>query len=135
MWPHRITLCVNRHNVTFLLNVSRDVPDTLGVILFGYVLPVLLVLTVATNLLIVVVLSQPHMRTPTNLVLLAMAIADLLTLLLPAPWYIYLYSMGNYQQILYPPLKCYIFHFMYEVLPALFHTYSIWLTLLLAGQR
>lgn len=118
-----------------MLNVSRDVPETLGVLLFGYGLPILLVLTIITNLLIVIVLSQVHMRTPTNIVLLAMAIADLLTLLVPAPWYIYLFTFGNYHQILYPPLKCYIFHCMYEVLPALFHTYSIWLTLLLAAQR
>ena len=110
-------------------------PDDLGVVLFGYVLPFLLVLTLATNLLIVIVLSQSHMRTPTNLVLLAMAIADLLTLLSPAPWYFYLYTLGNHQNALYPPRLCYIFHCMYEVLPALFHTYSIWLTLLLAGQR
>ena len=127
-----------RYNITFLLNISRDVPEDLGVVLFGYVLPFLLVATLITNLLIVLVLSQAHMRTPTNLVLLAMAIADLLTLLSPAPWYFYLYTLGNHRSpanSLYPPRTCYLFHVMYEVLPALFHTYSIWLTLLLAGQR
>lgn len=110
-------------------------PDHLGVVLFGYVFPFLLVLTLVTNLLIVWVLAQTHMRTPTNIVLLAMAIADLLTLLLPSPWYFYLYTLGHHQEPIFPVPLCYMFHIMYEVLPALFHTYSIWLTLLLAGQR
>lgn len=117
------------------MNINRDIPTELGVILFGYVLPFLLALTLATNLLIVVVLSQAHMRTSTNLVLLAMAISDLLTILSPAPWYFYLYTLGHHQNAIYPPRNCYLFHCMHEVLPALFHTYSIWLTLLLAGQR
>nr|XP_027199215.1 uncharacterized protein LOC113793389 isoform X1 [Dermatophagoides pteronyssinus] len=123
------------HNITFLLNVSRDIPEKLRIILFGYILPNLFALTIITNLLIVAVLSQQHMRTPTNLVLLGMAVADLLTLLIPSPWYIYLFTMGHHQESIYPVSTCYTFHWMYEVLPPLFHTYSIWLTLLLAGQR
>ncbi|KAH9529094.1 hypothetical protein DERF_003001 [Dermatophagoides farinae] len=123
------------HNITFLLNVSRDIPEKLRILLFGYVLPNLFALTIITNLLIVAVLSQQHMRTPTNLVLLGMAIADLLTLLIPSPWYIYLFTMGHHHESIYPVKTCYIFHWMYEILPPLFHTYSIWLTLLLAGQR
>lgn len=130
-----LSFVFNRNNLTFLLNISRDVPEDLGVALFGYVLPFLLLLTLVTNLLIVIVLWQPHMRTPTNLVLLAMAIADLLTLLSPSPWYFYLYTLGYHRNVIYPPRTCYIFHVMYEVMPALFHTYSIWLTLLLAAQR
>ncbi|KAF7490933.1 Sex peptide receptor [Sarcoptes scabiei] len=124
-----------KQNLTFLLNISKDLPDHLSVILFGYILPNLFVLTIITNLLIVVVLSQTHMRTPTNLVLLAMAISDLLTLLIPSPWYIYLFTFGHHHESIYPVTTCYTFHWMYEVLPALFHTYSIWLTLLLATQR
>ena len=115
--------------------MSRDIPEKLRILLFGYVLPNLFALTIITNLLIVAVLSQQHMRTPTNLVLLGMAIADLLTLLIPSPWYIYLFTMGHHHESIYPVKTCYIFHWMYEILPPLFHTYSIWLTLLLAGQR
>ncbi|CAG2114270.1 unnamed protein product, partial [Medioppia subpectinata] len=98
-------------------------------------MPFLLIITIIANTLIVIVLAQTHMRTPTNLVLLAMAIADLLTLLFPAPWYFYMYTFGNHDKILYPPSACYAYHIMIEVLPAFFHTASIWLTLLLAGQR
>lgn len=121
--------------IPFLVNVTKHVPYEYAVVLFGYIMPFLLIVTIVANTLIVVVLSQRHMRTPTNLVLLAMAIADLMTLLLPAPWYFYMYTLGNHHRILYPPSSCYAYHCMIEVIPAFFHTASIWLTLLLAGQR
>ena len=110
-------------------------PYQYAVVLFGYIMPFLLIITIIANTLIVLVLSQRHMRTPTNFVLLSMAIADLLTLLFPAPWYFYMYTLDNHKKILYPPTACYCYHCMIEVIPAFFHTASIWLTLLLAGQR
>ncbi|RWS15076.1 sex peptide receptor-like protein [Dinothrombium tinctorium] len=118
-----------------LLNATGDVPIEYLIIMFGYIMPFLLIITIVANTLIVVVLSQRHMRTPTNLVLLAMAISDLLTLLFPAPWYFYMFTLGNHSKILYPIAACYSFHCMIEVIPAFFHTASIWLTLVLAGQR
>lgn len=125
----------NAEDIPVLLNVTRDVPLKYAMPLFGYIMPVLLVITIIANTLIVVVLSQRHMRTPTNLVLLAMAISDLLTLLFPAPWYFYMYTLDMHSRPLYPPSACYAYHYMIEALPALFHTASIWLTLLLAVQR
>ncbi|KAI1287273.1 Sex peptide receptor [Halotydeus destructor] len=118
-----------------LVNVTGDVPLKYAMIMFGYVMPALMVITILANTLVVVVLSQRHMRTPTNVVLLTMAISDLLTLLFPAPWYFYIYTLGNHKKILYPVEACYAFHCMTEVIPAFFHTASIWLTLVLAGQR
>ncbi len=47
--------------------------------LYGYLMPVLVAFTVITNSFIVLVLAQKHLRTPTNFVLLSMAITDLLT--------------------------------------------------------
>jgi hypothetical protein len=126
---------IYRYEISFLVNVTREVPYKYAVVLFGYIMPFLLIITIIANTLIVIVLAQNHMRTPTNLVLLAMAIADLLTLLFPAPWYFYMYTFGNHNKILYPPSACYAYHCMIEVIPAFFHTASIWLTLLLAGQR
>ncbi|RWS27529.1 sex peptide receptor-like protein [Leptotrombidium deliense] len=125
----------NASDVQNLVNVTGDVPIEYAMIMFGYIMPFLLIITIIANTLIVVVLSQRHMRTPTNLVLLAMAISDLLTLLFPAPWYFYMYTLGNHVKILYPTTACYSFHCMIEVIPAFFHTASIWLTLVLAGQR
>ncbi|XP_013783477.1 sex peptide receptor-like [Limulus polyphemus] len=118
-----------------LLNITQDVPFEYAMPLFGYIMPSLLLVTIVANTLIVVVLAQRHMRTPTNLLLLAMAISDLLTLLFPAPWYFYMYTLGNYNKLLFPPAACYSYHYMYEVIPAFFHTASIWLTLVLAVHR
>lgn len=123
------------HEINYLVNVTGDVPIRYAMIMFGYIMPFLMVVTIIANTLIVVVLAQRHMRTPTNIVLLTMAISDLLTLLFPAPWYFYMYTLGNHVKVLYPTAACYAFHCMIEVIPAFFHTASIWLTLVLAGQR
>nr|ATQ64327.1 B-type allatostatin receptor [Megabalanus volcano] len=103
--------------------------------LYGYVMPLLLAVTIVANTLIVVVMSRRHMRTPTNLVLMAMAVSDMLTLLLPAPWLLYLYTFGNYRKPLDSIYACYMHVTMTDTLPSLFHTSSIWLTLALAVQR
>lgn len=58
----------------------------LTVPIYGFVFPVVLAVTLLSNLLIIVVLSKKHMRSPTNLVLMSMAIADLLSVIFPAPW-------------------------------------------------
>ncbi|KAG0412600.1 hypothetical protein HPB47_010268 [Ixodes persulcatus] len=123
-------------NITGLLNLtSREAPIEFTLPLLGYAMPFLLVITIIANTLVVVVLSQRHMRTPTNIVLLGMAICDMMTLLVPSPWYFYIYSLGNYDGILKPAPACYAYNSMHEVIPNFFHTASIWLTLLLAGQR
>ncbi|UYV62946.1 SPR [Cordylochernes scorpioides] len=123
------------YQVPFLLNVTRDMPYQYAHPLFGYAMPILLVVTILSNTLVIIVLSQRHMRTPTNLVLIAMAISDVMTLLFPAPWYFYMYTLENSNHILYPPAACYAYHAMIESVPNFFHTASIWLTLLLAAQR
>lgn len=42
-------------------------------------MPILVAIMTTTNTFIVIVLSQKHLRTPTNFVLLSMASVDLLT--------------------------------------------------------
>ncbi|CAG9116173.1 unnamed protein product [Plutella xylostella] len=100
-----------------------------------YIAPFLLATTTVANTLIVVVLSRRHMRTPTNIVLMAMALCDMLTMLFPAPWLFYMYTFGNHYKPLTPPPACTAWNYMNEVIPAMFHTASIWLTLALAVQR
>ncbi|XP_037072830.1 sex peptide receptor-like [Pollicipes pollicipes] len=124
----------SRH-VPVSLNVTHQVPIDYGLPLYGYVMPFLLVVTIIANTLIVVVMNRRHMRTPTNLVLMSMAISDMLTLLLPAPWMLYLYTFGNYNKPLDSVYACYMYVTLTETLPSLFHTSSIWLTLALAVQR
>ncbi|XP_018324154.1 sex peptide receptor [Agrilus planipennis] len=122
-------------NATHHLNVTCELPLTYAIPLYGYFMPILLVITIVANTLIVVVLSKRHMRTPTNVVLMAMALCDMFTLLIPAPWFIYMYTFGNHYRPLAPVGVCYAYNVMNEILPNLFHTSSIWLTLALAVQR
>lgn len=129
------TLTPVLRNSSDVLNVSQDLPLHWAMLLFGYIMPLLFITTLIANSLVIIVLSQKHMRTPTNIVLHAMAISDLLTMMFPAPWYFYVYTLGYHSKLLHPVTACYLFYCMMEVLPALFHTASIWLTLLLALQR
>lgn len=118
-----------------ILNITLQSPIDYALPIYGYIMPFLLVVTIIANTLIVVVLSKRHMRTPTNLVLMAMALSDMFTLLFPAPWLFYMYTLGNHYKPVYPLVACYSYVYMHEVLPNLFHTASIWLTLALAVQR
>lgn len=122
-------------NHTEYLNISNELPIRYAVPMYGYAMPMLLLVTIVANTLIVVVLSKKHMRTPTNAVLMAMALSDMFTLLFPAPWLFYMYTFGNHYRPLSPVGACYAWNVMNEVVPMLFHTASIWLTLALAVQR
>ncbi|XP_075155532.1 sex peptide receptor-like [Haematobia irritans] len=103
--------------------------------LYGYIMPFLLVLTVVFNSLIVLILSKKNMSTPTNFVLMGMAICDMLTVIFPAPALIYMYTFGNHYKPLHPISLCRAYIIFVDVLPAICHTASIWLTLALAVQR
>ncbi|CAH0546598.1 unnamed protein product [Brassicogethes aeneus] len=118
-----------------VLNITNEVPIKYAIPLFGYAMPFLLVVTVTVNSLIVVVLSKRHMRTPTNVVLMAMALCDMFTLLVPSPWLIYMYTFGNHYKPLWPISLCYSWNIMYNIFPNILHTASMWLTLALAVQR
>ena len=116
-------------------NITGDHDINYALPIYGYTMPVLVVITMVANTLIVLVLSKRHMRTPTNSVLMAMALSDMFTLLFPAPWLLYLYTFGNYMKPLESIEACYGYNFMQSLIPTLFHTASIWLTLALAVQR
>jgi len=126
---------ITEENLDAVVNVTREYPFDYATIMFGYIMPFVLLITIITNTMVVMVLAQRHMRTPTNIVLFAMAIVDLMTLLSPSPWYFYIYTLGYHDKFLYPPVACYAHHIMTDVIPVFFHTSSIWLALLLASQR
>ena len=54
--------------------------------LLGVIMPVLAVVTLVSNTIIIIILSRPGMQSPTNIVLLSMAVCDLCTILTPTPW-------------------------------------------------
>lgn len=97
------------------MNITEEMPIAYAVPLYGYIVPFLLVITIVANTLIVVVLSKRHMRTPTNVVLMAMALCDMFTLLVPSPWFIYMYTFGNHYKPLWPVSLCYAWNVMHEV--------------------
>lgn len=125
--PDRYNACYqfnNTFNYTFnlsdikpieYLNVTKELPIKYAQPLYGYIVPFLLVITIIANTLIVVVLSKRHMRTPTNVVLMAMALCDMFTLLFPAPWLFYMYTLGNHYKPLAPVGTCYAYKIMNEV--------------------
>lgn len=102
--------------------------------IYGYVSPCLGIFTLITNILICVVLLKKHMRNPTNILLVAMAISDLLTGVIPIPVFLHSYTFGNYEEwssCAYSITRKYVF----LNLPTVCHTASIWLTVALAVHR
>lgn len=103
------------NETVYYLNITDESPVKYAQPLYGYFVPFLLVVTIIANTLIVLVLSKRHMRTPTNAVLMAMALCDMLTLLFPAPWLFYMYTLGNHYKPLSPAGLCYAYRVMHEV--------------------
>ena len=103
-------------------------------VLNGYAAPFFVGLTIVTNLLVCVVLMRPGMCTETNAVLVAIAFSDSMTGLAPLPCYIYFYTLGG-QDDWVPFRWCFWYFCLTEYIPTVFHTASVWLTVLLAGQR
>lgn len=102
--------------------------------IYGYISPLFVLLTIVTNCLVCLVLVRRSMRTPTNTILVAMAISDTLTGTLPIPCFVYFYALRHYDDyVLYE--WCFAYHCLTDYVPTIFHTASIWLTVALAAQR
>lgn len=115
------------------LHLEKRFPQ-ISVPINGYVAPVLILLTVITNTLVIAVLLKKHMRSPTNVLLAGMAFSDLMTGLIPLPVFLYFFSMEHYKEFV-PYDWCLPYRLLYEDIPTIFHTASIWLTVGLAVQR
>ncbi|XP_033758746.1 sex peptide receptor-like [Pecten maximus] len=118
----------------YVLDLTNMFPIRYAVPLLGYFSPVLIFITLVTNTLVVVVLLKKHMRSPTNAILAGMALSDMFTGLFPLPVFLYFFSMGHYKEYI-PYNWCFTYKFMSELIPTIFHTASIWLTMALAIQR
>jgi hypothetical protein len=101
----------------------------------GYISPVVIAITIVANSLVCAVLLQRTMRSPTSLLLLAMAVSDSLTGSFPLPVYIYFYTFGNYQYLYVPYAWCHAYEVLTVVLPTICHTASVWFTVALSVQR
>jgi len=106
------------------------------VLLNGIVSPILVGVTLLTNICVCVVLVRPNMRSATNTLLVAMAVSDTLTGLCPLPAYFRFYSRTDGAHLEWLPFRwCAAFYFLTDHLPTIFHTASVWLTVALAAQR
>ncbi|XP_073836376.1 G-protein coupled receptor dmsr-1-like [Musca autumnalis] len=102
----------------------------------GHLSVVVCLLGTMANTLNIMVLTRREMRTPTNVILTGLAVADLAVMLEYLPYAIHDYILAEYwsreQQLSYP-WACYIkFHAIYA---QVLHTISIWLTVMLAVWR
>ncbi|XP_040168561.1 sex peptide receptor isoform X2 [Anopheles arabiensis] len=127
--------CLASEGNTSYLNVSCETILNYSIPLYGYCIPLLLLVTLTANSLIIIILNKRSMASPTNCILMAMALCDMFTLLFPAPGLIYMYTFGNHYKPLSPLIACYVWNALNEILPAMCHTASVWLTLALALQR
>ena len=106
------------------------------VLVNGIVSPILVGVTLLTNICVCVVLVRPNMRSATNTLLVAMAVSDTLTGICPLPAYFRFYSRSDGAHREWVPYHwCAAFYFLTDHLPTIFHTASVWLTVALAAQR
>lgn len=117
-----------------LLNVSYDYPLAYSKLICGYIWPLMALITLFSNVMIVFILTQRDMRTPTNVVLTSIAIADIIPIVIPVPWFVYLFAMGNEKTVLYPPIVCYVYQHSTRSVSEIFYFISTWLNVLLAIQ-
>jgi hypothetical protein len=100
-------------------------PPLYYVILQGVCAPLIIIISTILNSLIAIVLLQKHLRSPTNILLLAIALYDTLTGLFPFPAYIFVFTFRQCND--YMPYNYGWFHRInHDVLPFIFHTCSIW---------
>jgi len=82
------------------IQINAKVPLDWALPLYGFLMPLVVAITLLTNSFIVVVLSQRQLRTPTNVVLGGMAISELLTGLSCLPWLLYYYTFRGKEDYL-----------------------------------
>ncbi|ESN99063.1 hypothetical protein HELRODRAFT_66983, partial [Helobdella robusta] len=111
--------------------------SSLTALVYGVFEPPICLITLVTNFFVCLVLMKKKMRNPTSVLLVALAMSDTLTSVTPLPFFLYFYTTGLYKYYLpYVPYHvCPIYVAFQDVIPTIFHTCSIWLTVTLALQR
>lgn len=103
--------------------------------IYGVVTPAFVLTTVLTNCLVCLVLVKRPMRSPSNVLLIAIAVSDTLTGVCPLPCFVYFYTLGHSANDYVPNGWCFLLHCLTDYLPTIFHTTSVWLTVSLAAHR
>ena len=105
-----------------------------SVVIYGYVIPLVVVFTIFSNTLTCIVLLKKHMRNPTNIILFSMALLNMFSGILIMPTDIYYYTFGQYKEYV-PYNLCLVILFGQYTVPGIFHTASVWLTVVLVLHR
>uniref|UniRef100_A0A0K0EM68 G_PROTEIN_RECEP_F1_2 domain-containing protein n=1 Tax=Strongyloides stercoralis TaxID=6248 RepID=A0A0K0EM68_STRER len=120
------------------VNILENAPIEFALPLYGYLLPFLVSITTVTNSFIIIVLSQKHLRTPTNYVLFSMALSDMLIGLSSLPWFLYYYTFKGYkidENYGLSSFWCSLYPYISTYIPTIFRTCANWLAVYLAVQR
>ncbi|VDM53193.1 unnamed protein product [Angiostrongylus costaricensis] len=94
-WQGEDIALTTSSRLVHVVNISQSQPPWLARPLYGLAAPAIILVTLVTNSLVIVVLSNRNLRTPTNHILLSMAITELMTGLSSCPWFLYYYTFGG----------------------------------------
>ncbi|KAH3769376.1 sex peptide receptor-like [Dreissena polymorpha] len=102
------------------------------IVIYGYIWPVLVIITCLFNCLVIVGFLRKHMRTSANIILVSIAISDSLTGLVTLPATFYVFSL---EQMWLSKDWCNATMITRLYISRAFHTISVWETVLLGFQR
>jgi len=120
-------------NTCYVVDLSTSLSFTVPIL--GIFYPLLTLLTTVANSLIIHILLRPAMKSPTNVLLAAIAVFDMATLLIQAPWHVYVYTLGMHSSAHWSSFSCYLLELSTQTLPQVCHTTANWLTMGLSAQR
>lgn len=124
--------CGQPHTVRFI-DLHRDCVD-FAVNVFEYIFPILAVSVTAINILIIIVFTKPHMRSPTTFILTLIAFVEIINIICPTSIFSYLYLHGNYKYYLTRG-EIQWSYILGKICVDMFNMISLWLTVLLAFVR
>ena len=114
--------------------ILTDLPLSYSTVVYGYMCPPAAIASIILNALVIITMLQQKMRSPTNYILAAIALTDLLTAAVLLPFFFHLYTLNGYKE--YPTLwMCRIFWPMFRAVPSVLRTASVWLSALLVIYR
>lgn len=121
----------NLSNESVMLCNPFDYPSPFEI--YAVLCPAIALLTLFTNILVIVVFTKKHLLSPTSVLLIGLAVGDILAGNIISPPYIYAYGIADIGQPL--PYPMCLFYDYGSILAALFHQVSVWITMALGIQR
>ncbi|GMS95647.1 hypothetical protein PENTCL1PPCAC_17822, partial [Pristionchus entomophagus] len=125
----------NECTLAYAMQFEDQDTDSTMKILYGFVLPILVLLVIITNGVVVLILrTQRITRSPVE-PLFWMGISALSMAISPLPYTIFYYNLGHWNDGQHTQFLCLLRKMCMEELPFLFNTIITFLTLLLGIQR